>query len=82
MKLAPPLEPGTFRVLADFPVDGVAAGMDLADQFRRVAPGVWEYRLARRVTELPRSTLRVSVRDLQGNETRVERAFRVGSTAN
>jgi hypothetical protein len=75
------LDPDGLHVVADFPVDGVAAGEDLAKSFRPAAPGVWEMKLARAVTDLPKGTLTVTVRDRQGNVTRVERTFSVGKAA-
>src|SRR5207249_4417836 len=39
------LDPDSFRVVADFAVDGVAAGQDLAPRFRPLTPGVRELRL-------------------------------------
>src|SRR5262249_5729286 len=72
------LDPDSFQVVADFPVDGAAAGADLAKQFRPVAQGVWELRLARPLTELRRGRLTVAVKDRQGNVSRIERTFSVG----
>jgi mono/diheme cytochrome c family protein len=72
------LNPAVFRVTADVPLAGAAAGEDLAGKFRQVAPGVWELPLAEPVRRLPTATLTVSVADKQGNVTRVERRFRVG----
>jgi hypothetical protein len=75
------LDPKSFRVTASFTVDGMPAGQNLAAKFRPVAQGVWEYRLATAVHELTRGTLTVSVRDRQGNETRIERTFSVRPAA-
>jgi hypothetical protein len=66
------LDPDTFRVTADFPVDGVAAGENLAAEFAPLTQGVRELRLAKPVAA---GTLTVSVADKQGNVTRVERRF-------
>jgi hypothetical protein len=71
------LDMGSFRVTADFAVDGVAAGKDLASKFRPASPGVWELWLKEAITDLPRGRVTVSVRDRQGNETRIERVFSV-----
>lgn len=68
----------TFEVLADFPLDGIAAGQNLAAKFQTKTPGVWEWTLARPMSKQPQGKLTVSVRDRQGNVTRVERAFTVG----
>ena len=55
-----------------------AAGQNLASKFQAKSPGVWEWTLARPVTDLPKGKLTVSVRDRQGNVTRIERTFSVG----
>ncbi|MBA4062953.1 MAG: hypothetical protein C0501_04455 [Isosphaera sp.] len=66
------LDPDTFRVTADIPVDGVAAGENLAAKFAPLTQGVRELRLSKPVAA---GTLTVSVADKQGNVTRVERRF-------
>jgi hypothetical protein len=71
------LAPGSFRARADVEIDGVAAGAELADRFVEVAPGVRQWRLSRPLTRLERARLSVSVKDLAGNETRIERTFSV-----
>jgi hypothetical protein len=68
------LDESSFRVVADFPVDGVAAGQDLAEKFRVIAPGVREMKLTTPVT-VNGGKLTVTVKDRQGNETRIERTF-------
>jgi mono/diheme cytochrome c family protein len=73
------LDRASFRVVADFPVDGVPAGQNLARRFRRQAQGVWELMLARPITRLRRGKLVVAVKDRQGNKTRIERTFAVGA---
>jgi hypothetical protein len=73
------LDPASFRVVADFPVNGVEAGQDLASRFKPKSPGVWELVLDRPLTALPRGKLTVSVQDRQGNVTRIERTFSVGT---
>jgi len=72
------LDRDSFRVMADFPLDGMAPGQDLASKFKAKSPGVWEWALARPLTDLPKGKLIVSVKDRQGNLTRVERTFAVG----
>jgi hypothetical protein len=73
------LNPESFQVVADFPVEGVPAGQNLAGKFKPKAQGVWELPLATPITELSRSRLTVSVKDRQGNVTRIDRVFSVGS---
>jgi hypothetical protein len=72
------LDSDSFKVEADFPVDDVAAGQNLAAKFKARSQGVWEMQFAKPITELPRGTLTLSVKDRQGNTSRVERAFSVG----
>jgi len=73
------LDADSFTVTADFPVDGVPAGQNLATKFRPASQGVWELKLTAPITELPRGGLTVSVKDRQGNTTRIERTFSVRS---
>jgi hypothetical protein len=63
--------------MADFPLDGVAAGQNLASKFKAKSPGVWEWTLAKPLTDLSKGKLTVSVKDRQGNVTRIERTFSV-----
>jgi hypothetical protein len=71
------LDVGSFHAVADFPLDGVRPGEDLAAKFRAVGDGVWEMKLARPVTDLARGALTVSVKDKQGNQARIIRRFSV-----
>jgi hypothetical protein len=64
----------SFRVVASFPVEGVAAGKDLSSRFRPLSRGVWELKLGAPLA-VASGTLTVSVRDRQGNESRIERTF-------
>jgi hypothetical protein len=75
------LDLDSLRVVADFALDGVPAGQNLARKLRPLTQGVWELRLAEPITKLPRGRLTVSVRDRQGNETRIERTFSVARQA-
>jgi hypothetical protein len=74
------LDLGSFQVVADFPVDGVAAGENLAARFKPTTPGVWELKLAKPIIALPKGRLTVSVKDRQGNSSRIERTFTVGQS--
>jgi hypothetical protein len=71
------IDPGSFRVVADFAVDGVPAGEDLARWFQSRAQGVWEMKLAKPITDLPRGKLTVTAWDRQKNTARLERTFGV-----
>jgi hypothetical protein len=72
------LDMKTFIVKADFPVDGIKAGDNLAPHFRSVNPGVWEYRLKTPLANLAAGIVTVSVRDRQGNRTQIVRTIRLG----
>ncbi|MBI1904542.1 MAG: hypothetical protein HYS13_25895 [Planctomycetia bacterium] len=73
------LDLASFRVTADFAIDGTAAGENLAGRFAKKSQGVWELKLAKPITDLPAGKLTVSAKDGQGNETRVVREFSVAS---
>ncbi len=72
------LELGSFQVVADFPVDDAPAGANLAPRFKPKSPGVWELVLEKPIRTLPQGRLAVSVRDAQGNVTRIDRTFSAG----
>jgi hypothetical protein len=74
------LDPDSFEVRADFPLDGVAAGENLAPKFRAKEDGVWEWTLSKPLTALSRGTLTISVKDRQGNVARIERTFSVAAS--
>jgi hypothetical protein len=74
------LDMSSFTVTADFAVDGMPAGQNLAAKFKPRSDGVWEWPLTRSLTELPRGKLTVSIKDRQGNSSRIERTFAVGGT--
>jgi len=69
------LDPASLRVTADAAVDGVKPGANLAERFQATTAGVWEYRPAQPPKAGP-STVRVEVKDRQGNVTRLERTLR------
>jgi hypothetical protein len=66
--------------VADFEVNGIKAGQNLAAKFQPKSPGVWELTLATPITYLWRGRLEVSVGDRQGNVSRIERTFAVPLT--
>jgi len=43
------MDAASFRVTADFAVDGVAAGENLAPQFKPASRGVWEWTFSKPV---------------------------------
>jgi hypothetical protein len=71
------LQVGTLRVTADFGIDGIAAGENLASRFKPASQGVWVWELAKPVANLKDGKLAVSIADRQGNITRIERSFSV-----
>jgi hypothetical protein len=72
------LDMDSYRVTADFAVDGVGPGENLAAKFQAKSQGVWELKLAKPVTKLAKGVLSVSVKDRQGNVSRIDRTFAVG----
>ena len=72
------LDIGSFEVTADFALAGVPAGQSLASKFRPKTQGVWELVLNEPLTKLQRGRLTVSVKDRQGNMSRIERVFSIG----
>lgn len=72
------LDANSFHVIADFPVDGVNPGADLSKRFKSIAPGVWEMKLEKPIEKLEHGVVNVSVKDRQGNITRIERTISIG----
>ena len=73
------IDPASFTVKADFPVDGAKPGEELARQFKETSPGVRELTFATPISELARGKLTIAVKDRQGNTTRIERSLSVGT---
>ena len=71
------LNRASLNVTADFAIDGVSAGENLADRFKPTKPGIWVWNLKRPLVRRPSGTLTVSVKDRQGNTARVVRSFSV-----
>lgn len=71
------LEKRSLTVKADLAIDGIAAGEELASRFRERSPGVWEWKLSKPTAGSFEGTLTVSIKDQQGNVTRVVRTFSV-----
>jgi hypothetical protein len=74
------IDTDSLQITADTPIDGAAAGENLAARFKPAAQGVLEWKLADRITSLPATRFTVSVADKQGNIHRVERQFSVGAS--
>jgi hypothetical protein len=71
------IEDGSLTVTADFAIDDVAPGENLAGKFKANDAGVWELKLAKPLANLARGNLTVSVADGQGNTTKIVRTFAV-----
>ncbi len=65
----------SLSITADFAVAGRPAGAELADLAAPAGDGIYEIALGGALPPLVRRHLRVSVRDVQGNVTRVDRRF-------
>ncbi len=74
------LDMASFQVVADFDLDGVPAGTNLASKFKVLPEGRWELPLSEPITKLSKGKLTVSVKDRQGNITRIERTFSVAAS--
>jgi hypothetical protein len=72
------IDPKSFTVTADFSIDGVKPGENLAERFKEISEEVRELTLATSIKNLGRGILTVSVKDRQGNTTRIERTISVG----
>jgi len=72
------LDESSFQVTADFEINGIPPGANLASKFKQTHRGVWELQLNQPITNLPGGTLDVSIKDQQGNLNQVVRKFRIG----
>jgi hypothetical protein len=72
------LDLSSLEVKANFAVNGVESGSNLASQFKQKAPGVWELTLAKPLTSLADGQVTVAIKDKQGNVSEVERKFSAG----
>ena len=71
------LDMQSFKVIADFTVDGIPAGANLASKFRAKSQGVWELEFAKPIQSLKGGTITVSISDKQGNVSQIERSFSI-----
>jgi hypothetical protein len=73
------LDMDSFQVVADFSIDGLEPGQNLYSKlkFKELPDNRWELQLTRPIKELPNGKLTVSVKDKQGNVSRIERTFAV-----
>ncbi len=66
-----------FRVTANFAIDGISAGENLASQFQSTDRGIWQWKLKKTVQNLTSGRLTIEVADKQGNVTRIERSIQI-----
>ena len=76
------LDMKSFTVTADFAIDGISAGENLAAQFRPLSGGRWEFQLKSPLKQPLSGKLTVSVSDNQGNITRIDRTLSIVATRN
>ena len=67
----------SFTVTADFALDGIKPGENLAERFQSLSDHRWEWKLKRPITSRKMATLVVSIKDRQGNVNLIERRFTV-----
>ena len=72
------LDVTTLSVTADFEVNGKTPGTELASDFTESGDHIWTLPLNTAITSLHHGNLTVSIKDLSGNITTVERTFTVG----
>ncbi len=73
------LDLDSLTVTADFPLDDTPAGQNLAGKFKALPDQRWDLKLTQPVTSLAKGKLTVSVKDRQGNLSRIERSFSVAT---
>ncbi|MCB1043628.1 MAG: hypothetical protein KDC35_11840 [Acidobacteria bacterium] len=71
------LDPASLSVTADFDVNGIAAGGELAGSFVMSGDHIWTLTLAAPIGFLPSGTLQVSVADVAGNLIECEVSFSI-----
>jgi hypothetical protein len=75
------LDESSLTIVADTAIAAVDAGEDLAPRFEKTHTGVWQWKLKRPMSDLQDATLTVTVRDRQGNTTKLRRSFSIGSSS-
>ncbi len=73
------LDESSFTVTASVDLNGIKAGENLAGKFTRVGAGIYELKLAEPLRNKSGERIVVSIKDKQGNATRIERTFSVVS---
>src|SRR6185295_6269282 len=67
----------SLSITADFSIAGRPAGAELADLAQSSGDGIHVIALAQPITTIVSAHIHVSIRDLQGNTTRINRRFSV-----
>lgn len=73
------LDTSSLQVTADFAIDNIEPGENLASRFTSLPGNRWELKLETPIDNLPRGTIGISVQDYESNVTRIERQFSVQS---
>ncbi len=71
------LDPASLSVVAEFDIPHVKRAENIGPKFKSSGDGIWEWTLPEPIPTLPSGTLRVSVKDKQGNQTEIVRKFSV-----
>lgn len=71
------LDLDSFNVTADFKIDNKVPGSNLAPHFERIADHVWQMKFNKPIPKLSAGRIVVSVKDREGNVTRIERDFSI-----
>ncbi|MDB5337316.1 MAG: hypothetical protein JWN70_2935, partial [Planctomycetaceae bacterium] len=75
------LDQQSLSVVANFEVDGIQPGENLAPKFKALPESRWEFVLAKPIAKLDHGELTVSVKDRQGNTSKIKRSFSIGPAA-
>ncbi|MGY8769132.1 MAG: HzsA-related protein [Pirellulales bacterium] len=70
------LDMNSFTVTADFEVNSILPGVNLASEFHSKGNGVYELKLKNPLVSLNEKTLNISIKDQQGNISQIERTFK------
>jgi hypothetical protein len=68
----------SLTVETDFAVNGAKAGENLGSKFQEIGDGIFELKLQQPLPTGKQYSISVSVRDREGNVTRLDREFSVG----
>jgi hypothetical protein len=74
------IDRSSLSVIANFVVNGNAAGAELGGSFSQTDPSVWALTLATPVTNLPSGHIVARVKDNAGNYTTIDRWFSIGAS--